>query len=163
MKLLLDEDVPRQLLETLRCVLVAHTVAHIDELGWKSKTDQNLLADAASKGYQAFLTNDSKQLDSAVESRAIRDSGMHHIRYRQQTGRGERAGVTGLALAMGAILAAICQVMRELDAADGQRLVLIQSISYGTRHETRDPRKDPPPYWPSRVGQPSRPSRNRKP
>jgi hypothetical protein len=49
---------------------------------------------------------------------------------------------------MGAVLAAIRQVARELEQADGQRLVEIQSISPGRRHRTVDPRRDPPPYWP---------------
>jgi hypothetical protein len=156
MKVLLDEDVPKPLLPALQRVLTGHEVVHVDDLHWKSKKDSNLLADAAGRDFDAILTNDSKQLDDAEECRAIRDSGLHHIRYRQQTGRGASGGMNGLALAMGAILAAMRQVMRELEEADGQRLVLIHEIRNERRHDTADPRIDPPAYWPSR------PSRSRK-
>jgi hypothetical protein len=131
-------------------MLSGHEVVHVDDLRWKSKKDLNLLPDAAGKGFDAILTNDSKQLDDAEECRAIRDSGMHHIRYRQQTGRGETGGLTGLALAMGAILAAMRQVVRDLEQSDGQRLVLIHEIRNERRHDATDPAVDPPAYWPSK-------------
>lgn len=150
MRLLLDEDVPKPLLQALRQVLPGHEVMHVDDLGWKSKKDLNLLADAAGRGFDALLTNDSKQLDDADECRAIRDSGLHHIRYRQRTGRSDSGGLTGLALAMGAILAAIRQVVRDLEQAESQRLVLIHEIRNDRRHDLIDPFRDPPPYWPSR-------------
>jgi predicted nuclease of predicted toxin-antitoxin system len=83
MKLLLDEDVPKPLLPALQRILTGHEVVHVDDLHWKSKKDLNLLPDAAGRGFDAILTNDSKQLEDAEECRAIRDSGLHHIRYRQ--------------------------------------------------------------------------------
>jgi predicted nuclease of predicted toxin-antitoxin system len=132
-QLLLDEDVPKPLVPALRRILAGHEVIHVDDLRWKGKKDLNLLADAAQRGFDAILTNDSKQLDDAAECRAIRDSGLHQ-----------------LALALGAILAGIRQVVRELDEADGQRLVLIHEIRSERRHDTIDPRIDPPPYWPSK-------------
>lgn len=156
MRLLLDEDVPTPLLPALQQVLAGHEVVHVDDLHWKSKKDVNLLADAAGRGFDAILTNDSKQLDDVDECRAIRDSGLHHIRYRQRTGRGESGGLNGLAFAMGAIHSAMRQVVRDLEQADGQRLVLIHEIRNERRHELIDPRTDPPAYWPSK------PSRSRK-
>jgi hypothetical protein len=157
MRLLLDEDVPIQLLEPLRRLLSGHEVDHTEELGWKGKKDKFLLPDARSRGYDALLTNDSAQLDSVEECRAIRDSQMHHLRYHQDTKR----GVDGLALAMAAVMAAIRQIIRDLEDADGQRLIEIQAIQPGKRHHTTDPRVDPPPYWPSRAGHPNRPRRQR--
>lgn len=154
MRLLLDEDVPLQLVEPLRHLLRDHEVDHVQSLGWKGKKDSFLLADAAARGYDGLLTHDSRQLDSDVESRAIRDSGMHHIRYRQDTKR----GLDGLASAMAAVLAAIRHVVRDLDAATGQRLVVIEGLGPGKRHKVTDPRVDPPPYWPSRRG----PARGRR-
>lgn len=148
MKLLLDEDVPVQLVEPLRHLLRGHQVDHVQAIGWKGKKDRFLLPDASRKGYEALLTNDSAQLDSPEETRAIRDSGMHHIRYRQDT----RRGVDGLASAMAAVTAAIRQIVRELDHADGQRLVEIQAISPVKRHHITDPQVDPPRYWPRRAG-----------
>jgi predicted nuclease of predicted toxin-antitoxin system len=157
MRLLLDEDVPVQLLEPLRRFLPGHEIDHTEQLGWKGKQDRFLLPDARRRGYDMLLTNDSRQLDSLEECRAIRDSHMHHLRYHQDTKR----GVDGLALAMAAVLAAIRQVIRELEGVDGQRLIEIQAIQSGRRHRTTDPRVDPPPYWPSRAGHPNRPRRRR--
>lgn len=148
MKLLLDEDVPIQLLEPLRRLLREHQVDHVQDLGWKGKKDRFLLPDASGKGYVALVTNDSAQLDNAEETREIRDSGMHHIRYRHDT----RRGVDGLALAMGAVLAAIRPVVQELNDAQGQRLVEIQAIQPAKRYKITDPRVDPPPYWPRHGG-----------
>lgn len=59
-------------------------------------------------------------------------------------------GLNGLALAMGAILAAMRQVVQDLEQANGQRLVLIHEIRNERRHDTTDPRTDPPAYWPSK-------------
>ncbi len=80
---------------------------HVKYLGWKGKKDRFLLPDASVKGYNALITNDSAQLDSVEKTRAIRDSGMHHIRYRHDT----RRGIDGLALAMAAVMAAIRPVV----------------------------------------------------
>ena len=150
MKLLLDEDVPIQLCEPLRRLLPGHDVDHVEGIGWKGKKDRFLLPDAAARGYEVLLTNDSGQLDNPGECHAIRDSRMHHVRYRIQP------GLDGLASAMGAVMAAIRPVMKDLDGAAGQRLVLIQSISPSRRHTIIDPAVEPPPYWPSRAGQPRR-------
>jgi hypothetical protein len=57
----------------------------VARVGWKGKLDPNLLSDAARRGYDTLLTNDSGQLDNPNESQAIRDSGMHEIRYQQDT------------------------------------------------------------------------------
>ena len=69
MKLLLDEDVPVQLVEPLRRLLRGHQVDHVQSLGWKGKKDCFLLPDASRKGYDALITNDSAQLDSAEAPR----------------------------------------------------------------------------------------------
>jgi hypothetical protein len=44
------------------------------------------LADAAARGYDVLVTNDSGQMDSPKECRDIRDSGIHHTRYRMLDG-----------------------------------------------------------------------------
>jgi PIN like domain len=152
MRLLLDEDVPIQLLEPLRHLLPEHRVDHVDGIGWKGKKDRFLLQDAARRGYEVFVTNDNAQLDSTEECRAIRDSGLHHVRYDHETKR----GMDGLALAVAAVVGALRQIVRELEDADGQRLVHIQALQSRRRHRTIDPRQDPPPYWPTRAGQPRR-------
>lgn len=156
MKVLLDEDVPVQLLATLRRVLDSHTVDHVQELGWTSKKDTALLADAAQRGYEAFVTNDKNQLHDVQESRAIRDSGMHHVRYQQDTGRGKE----GLGLAMASVLAAAVPLVAELAAAPGQRLARITSITAhpaSRRYTVLDPVVDPPAYWPRSGAAPRRP------
>ena len=110
-RLLLDEDVPVQLLEPLRRLLPGHQVDHVQGLGWKGKPDHFLLADAAARGYDVLVTNDSGQMDSPKECRDIRDSGIHHTRYRMLD------GLDGLALSMGAVLAAIRPIVKELASA----------------------------------------------
>jgi len=129
-RLLLDEDVPVQLLEPLRRLLPGHKVDHVQGLGWKGKPDHFLLADAAARGYDVLVTNDSGQLDSPKECRDIRDSGIHHTRYRMLD------GLDGLALAMGAVLAAIRPIVKELASVGAQRLVVVQGIAPG-RRQTR--------------------------
>ena len=55
----------------------------------------------------------------------------------------------GLALAIGAIIAAMPMVMQELEGASSQRLVQIASIEPRRRFEIMDPQKNPPSaYWP---------------
>lgn len=141
MRLLLDENVPIQLVAGLSCIVPAHVVHHLDELGWKGKKDRFLLADAANAGYDGIVTIDRRQLDDPTEPKAIRAAGLHHITFTQ--GR----GVAGLARSIGALLAAMPPIAAELVAADGQRLVRVQALKNTRRHETIDPRKDPPPYW----------------
>jgi len=157
-RVLLDEDVPVQVLEVLRQVLVGHSIDHVEGLGWKGKKDLALLPDAAKRGYQVFVTNDKNQLEDVGESRAIRDSGMHHVRYAQNT----KLGREGLALAVASLLAAAVPCIRELETASGQRLVQVKSVAShqrNARYEVTDPIKSPPPYWPRSGHAPRRPRR----
>ncbi len=159
MRVLLDEDVPVQVLESLQQVLHGHTIDHVDRIGWKSTKDLALLPDAGKRGYEVLVTNDKNQLEDVEESRAIRDSGMHHVRYDQDTNRGKE----GLALAMASLLAAAVPCIRELEAATGQRLVHIKSIAphqRSARYDVVDPIKDPPSYWPRGGPAPRRPRRS---
>lgn len=112
MRLLVDENTALQLMEPLRHLLRAHEVKHVSEIGWRGKKDQLLLGDAGRAGYEAFLTLDQAQLADPDECRAIRDSGMHHIRYEQRV-----QGLDGLALAIGAVIAAMPAVMTHLEDA----------------------------------------------
>src|SRR5664280_335859 len=89
------------------------------------------------------------------ECRDIRDSGIHHTRYRMLD------GLDAVALSMGAVLAAIRPIVKELASVGAQRLVVVQGIAPGKRHTTVDPAVDPPRYWPTRAGQPVRPRAQR--
>jgi hypothetical protein len=102
MRILLDADTPTQMLESLRHVLRKHQVDHVHQLGWSKKKDIPLLKDARVAGYHIFITNDSNQLDDPDETDAIKKSRMHHVRYGQR-----RSGLQGLALAIGAVVAAM--------------------------------------------------------
>ncbi len=158
MKVLLDEDVPVQLLDALVPVLDGHRVEHVQRLGWNGKKDLNLLPDAARRGYQVLVTNDKNQLNDPDECRAIRDSGLHHVRYDQDT----KLGKEGLGLAMASVLAAAAAFMRDLEAADSQRLVHVQSIrahARAARYRLVDPIIDPPVYWARGGAAPRRPRR----
>lgn len=143
MNLLIDEDTAVQLVEPLRHVLVGHEVAHISGLSWKGKKDRQVLPDAKRAGYHVLITRDRAQFSDPGECDAIKKSGLHHVRY------GQREGARGLALALGAITAAMPMVVEELVNASGQRLVLITAIDSRRRFDITDPRKTPPsPYWP---------------
>lgn len=69
MRVLVDEGMPVQVLSPLR-LNKQHEFDHIDELKWKGKHDIQLFADAAARSYDAVLTLDLDQLDSAEESRS---------------------------------------------------------------------------------------------
>ncbi|GGV15728.1 hypothetical protein GCM10010182_40900 [Actinomadura cremea] len=138
MKVLVDEDCPKPMLDLLRHVLPAHTVHHVTERKWSGKKDLVLLTDAKADGYQVFLTNDCNQLNDPAETRAIKKAGMHHVRYSQR-----RQNLEGLALAIGAVVSAMPSLIAELEGASGQRLVHIAGLNPTGRYEIKDPRKDP--------------------
>lgn len=144
MRLLVDEDTAVQVLEPLRHVLIGHQVRHVSEIEWKGKKDRQVLPDARNAGYHVIITRDRNQLTDPGECDAIKKSGLHHVRSTQRL-----EGMRGLALALGAIIAAMPMVMQELEESDGQRLVRITSIEPRDRFQTIDPRRTPPsPYWP---------------
>ncbi|WP_037912159.1 DUF5615 family PIN-like protein [Actinacidiphila yeochonensis] len=145
MRILVDENVPVQILGILRQVLLRQDVQHIGEIGWSGKKDLTVLADASAKGFEAFLTRDGRQLENPSEAAAIKKSGIHHIRFSQS-----QKGMPGLGLAMGAVIAAMPLVVPELETASGQRLVHIKGLTPEPRHrfDLVDPAKAPPAYWP---------------
>jgi hypothetical protein len=144
MRVLIDEDTAVQIIEPLRHVLLGHEVAHVSELSWKGKKDLRVLPDAKNAGFHALITRDRAQFNDPRECDAIKKSGLHHIRYAQR-----QEGTRGLALAIGAIIAAMPMVMQELEGASSQRLVQIASIEPRRRFEITDPKRNPPSaYWP---------------
>lgn len=143
MRVLLDEDVPVQVLEPLKRVLRGHEVRHLNDLGWKNKKDVFVLHDAAAKGFDVLVTNDAAQLDDPDETDAIKKSGLHHVRYSQRPD----LGLHGLALALGAIVSAMPPLIVELGRVTGQRLVRINALDPGRRFEVTDPKRSPPKYW----------------
>lgn len=148
-----------QVLQALRQVLHGHTIDHVDGIRWKSKKDLALLRDAGRHGYRVLITNDKNQLENVEECRAIRDSGMHHVRYEQDTTRGKE----GLALAMASLLAAAVPCIRELEATTTQQLVRVKSMAphqRSARYDIVNPVKDPPNYWPRGGPAPRRPRRS---
>jgi hypothetical protein len=145
MRILIDENVPVQMLEMLRRLLPDHEVRHVSEIKWSGKKDLALLPDAAKKGFEAFLTKDGRQLEVPSETAAIKKSGMHHIRF----SHGHK-GMVGLGLAMGTVIAAMPLIVRDLGEADGQQLVHIKGLNPDSKHrfDLVDPAKAPPRYWP---------------
>ncbi|MDI5962842.1 DUF5615 family PIN-like protein [Streptantibioticus silvisoli] len=140
MRILVDENVPAPVVGMLRTLLPGHEVQSVRDIKWTGRDDAAVLAAATDKGFDAFLTRDNRQLDDAAEHAAIRRSGMHHIRYRQD-GRGR----AGLGLAMGAVIAAMTRVADELARAGGQRLIHIKGPTPDTAHyDTVDPTRKPP-------------------
>jgi hypothetical protein len=146
MRVLVDEAVPVQVLEPLR-LHPRHDFDHVDELGWKGKRDGPLFRDAANKGYAAILTVNVDQLSDPDECRALKRSGLHHISLRQ--GR-TVTGVKGTARVIASIVAAMPSVLEELESERAQRVVELQLLSSGRRHELYDPVRESArfPYWP---------------
>jgi hypothetical protein len=143
MRILVDEDTAVQILVPLRHVLLGHKVEHVSDLSWKSKKDVGVLPDAKRAGFHVIITRDRAQFSDPLICDAIKKSGLHHVSYTQ------RSGLRGLALALGAMIAAMPMVMQELEGTSGQRLVLITAIDPRRRFEIMDPRKNPPSaYWP---------------
>lgn len=145
MRILIDENAPVQLVAPLTHLLPGHEVAHVAHVKWSGKKDLAVLADAAARGFEVFLTKDSRQLDDPDETTAIKKSRLHHVRYSQTHRR-----MPGLGLAMGVIIGAMPLLVPELAAADSQRLVHIKGLdpTARRRYDVADPRKDPPRYWP---------------
>jgi hypothetical protein len=142
MRVLLDEDVPIPALTILRYVLRGHDVHHIQELGWSGKKDPFIYRDAQRLRYDVIVTNDRRQMSDPDECDAVRRSRLHRVSYEQ------RPGIKRLALAIASIVAAMPDIVEELEAIRGQRLVSIISLSpRGRRYEVVDPRRNPPPYW----------------
>lgn len=142
MRILIDEDTAVQLVDPLRHVLVDHDVTHVQGLSWKGKKDLQVLPDARRAGYDMLITRDRAQFRDPRECDAIKKSGLHHVRYAQ------RQGASGLALAIGGIIAAMPMVVHDLENASGQRLVLVTAIDPRRRYEITDPSKAPPSaYW----------------
>lgn len=141
MRILLDEDTPIQALEVLRHVLPGHRVDHVQRIGWKGKKDPALIRDAARRGYDVLVTHNAAQLVEPGEYRELKRTTLHHVTFRQERGLG------GLARAIAALVAAMPDVVADLERADGQRLVTVRGIARRGRYEIRDPRRDPPTYW----------------
>lgn len=144
MRILVDEDTAVQVIEPLRHLLLAHDIDHVSGISWKGKKDRQVLPDARTAGYHVLITRDRAQLSDPRECDEIKKSGLHHVRYTQNV-----QGTRGLALAVGAIIAAMPMVVEQLAEADSQRLVKITSIDPRGRFEVIDPRRTAPsPYWP---------------
>jgi hypothetical protein len=150
LKLLLDENVPRPMVEIVRILLTAHDVVHVHELdGWAGTKDIELYAKARSEGFQAIITNDAKQLNRPMEVEAIARSGLHRIQYRQNNKHG---GLVGLGTAIATVCAALPHALVDLEEADGQRLVSLTAVdpSRRSRLQVTYPAVEPPKHWPGR-------------
>ncbi|MEK6326446.1 MAG: DUF5615 family PIN-like protein [Actinomycetota bacterium] len=146
MRVLLDEQLPVQLLAPLR-LNRGHQFDHVDGLGWKGKHDPPLFADAAKRGYAALLTADLDQLSDPEECRALKNAGLHHIGVR---GGRKVDGIRGTARVIASLVVAMPYVLDDLATADGQRVVEVSLLTASARHETFDPARARRrfPYWP---------------
>ncbi|BCB81279.1 hypothetical protein GCM10022251_62330 [Phytohabitans flavus] len=143
MLILLDEDVPHQVIDVLQHVLRQHQVDHIHGIGWSKKKDHFVYKDAKQAGYDVIVTNDDHQMSDPDECRDVRKSGLHRVSYKH---RGK--GLPGLALATASIIAAMPDIIVELEKTEGQRLVEITQIDARHRRYTiTDPNRNPPKYW----------------
>jgi PIN like domain len=134
MRIVIDEDTAVELLDPLRHVLLGHDIVHFSELSWKGKKDLRVLPDAKKAGFDVIITRDRAQFNDPRECDAIKKSGLHHVRYARR-----QEGARGLALAVGAIIASMPMIIRELEIVSSQRLVLIAAIDPRRRFDITDP------------------------
>ena len=150
MKVLLDENIPAPVTSTVKMLLRrSHDVQHvIDMPGWSGTKDLHLYGKAKAAGFEVVVTNDAKQMNRKHEVKAIAGSGLHRIQYPHK-----QVGLAGLGLAMATVCAALPSVLRELAAADGQRLVTLKGVDPGRDHRygIRNPAVDPPKFWPQQA------------
>jgi hypothetical protein len=66
------------------------------------------------------------------------------VRYGQR-----QPGLHGLALAIGAVVAAMPGVIEHLENVEYQRLIQVKGLNPGPNHrfESNDPSREPPRYW----------------
>ncbi len=133
MRILADENVPAQLVGMLRALLPGHEVRAVQEIKWAGRDDAAVLADAAARGFDAFLTRDSGQFTDPAHTGGgiVTAHGLHHIRYRQRS-----RGRSGLAPAMGAVITAMTDIVTDLT----------RTTTPHTVHITPPPRTPLPAY-----------------
>ncbi|WP_159944672.1 hypothetical protein [Nocardiopsis sp. FR6] len=148
MKVLLDENAPKQLLSPLEKLLRSHDVDHTENLGWKEASDTGLYAKASRTGWNVLITNDGKQLLDPQICRAIKQSGLHYVHYELAD------GLDGAARAYASVLFAIRGVMTALEESDGQRVIRIANLRQrGANFDILRPGIDHiSNYWPGRHG-----------
>jgi hypothetical protein len=136
---------PVQVLTPLR-LNRAHVFDHVEDVGWKGKSDVQLFRDAAARSYEVIPTLDLAQLDSVEECRALKKSGLHHVGIAQ--GRSAQ-GIKGVARVISSVIVAMPYDLADLEHARGQRIVELSLLSATRRHATFDPRIDAArfPYW----------------
>ncbi|WP_261808821.1 hypothetical protein [Nonomuraea sp. C10] len=116
----------------------------LDLSGWSGTRDESLYPLAAAEGFHAVVTNDGRQMQRPREVAAIAASGLHRIEYPHKHG-----GLAGMGLVIATVAAGLPGALAVLEAADGQRLVTLQSIdpTSAARLRVIDPVADPPKFW----------------
>ncbi|WP_084958891.1 DUF5615 family PIN-like protein [Thermoactinospora rubra] len=147
MRLLLDENVPRPLHRVLTTFVQQHEIVHLLDLdGWSGIRDEALYPKAAAEGFDAVLTNDSRQMRRPREVAAIAASGLHRIEYPQK-----HPGLAGIGMAIATVAAGLPCALASLHEADGQRLITLRGVdpTPASRLQIVDPAVAPPKFWPS--------------
>lgn len=149
MRLLLDENVPLPMSRIVELLMKQHDVEHVAMLdGWAGTLDIHLYERAAAAGFEAILTNDTKQLTRAAEVSAIARSGLHRIEYRHNHKHG---GLVGMGAAIATVCAGLPHALDELGRTDGQRLISLNGVDPSRQNRLRivDPAASPPKFWPA--------------
>lgn len=154
MKILLDENVPVQLIEPLKWLLRGHRISHANET-WKGIKDEQLYDKARRSGYELVITVDGNQLLNDRICKAIHRSGVHCAFL--DVGR---SSLDDLAAASAALVHCARDITNLLEDAEGQRIITIQRLGERSLFTVYDPRKEAPsPYWPRKQHGEHKPSR----
>jgi hypothetical protein len=125
LRILLDEDVPQCLVDSLRSVLSEHEVTSLHDLGWEGKTDIALFRDAAKRGYAVLFTCNVGQLNDDKERAALVRSKLHHVLVPQHP----RMGSRGPARTTAEVLLVVRGIVEEIARSSEQLLFEVPSLN----------------------------------
>lgn len=157
MRILLDENVPRQLVDPLSWLLPVHVIHQVNRR-FKGIKDEQLYDKAKRKNYELIISADGNQLYDERICKAIQRSGLHAAFV--ETGS---SNLKSLAAAAGALIHSIRDIVAKLEKVEVQHVIVIHMLRGDPRYDFHNPRRDPPsPLWPRKQHGDHKPSRNSK-
>ncbi|MER7213235.1 hypothetical protein ABT340_39745 [Streptosporangium sp. NPDC000239] len=154
MRILLDENVPRQLVDPLSWLLPLHVIDQVNQR-FKGIKDEQLYGKAKRKNYELIISVDSNQLYDEKICKAIQRSGLHAVFV--ETGN---SSLKSLAAAAGALIHSIRDIVVRLEKVDVQHVTIIPMLRGDPRYDFHDPRHSAPsPIWPRKQHGEHKPSR----
>ncbi|AWS47892.1 hypothetical protein [Streptosporangium sp. 'caverna'] len=157
MRILLDENVPKPLVEPLSWLLPGHVIEQVNRR-FKGIKDEQLYDKAKRKKFEMIISADGNQLYDEGICKAIQRSGLHAVFV--ETGN---SSLGSLAAAAGALIHSIRDIIGKLEKAESQHVAIVQMLHGDPGYSFHDPRRDAPsPMWPRKQHGEHKPSRKLK-